>query len=255
VVADIKSARRAEQEAKKRGDHVELANVGKRLKELGEDKDALDLFKKNLGTFVRFYEFMSQIVDYDDRELEKLAVYARHLRPLLREERLDEDIDISSLQLTHYRLKKIAEHELKIKEDSEDYRLKAADGLGSGTARDPEKEALSTIIARLNELFAGENLTDKDRLNYMNTIKDKVMENTSVAQQIASNTPDQVMIGDYPGAVQDAVMDSLQTHSDLASQLLQNESVSRELARLLLDVILSDRQIGNQSSQSNPLRK
>lgn len=60
-----------------------LANARKDLKRAGEDKDALDLFKKNLGTFVRFYEFMSQIVDYDDKDLEKLSVYARHLRPLL----------------------------------------------------------------------------------------------------------------------------------------------------------------------------
>ena len=138
------------------------------------------------------------------------------MRPLLREERLDEDIDISSLQLTHYRLKKIAEHELKLAEEREGYGgLSGARELGTGTARDPEKETLAAIIARLNDLFAGEDLTDKDRLNYMNTIKEKVMENSRVAQQIANNTADQVMIGDYPGAVQDAVMDSLQIHSDL----------------------------------------
>ena len=240
AVAAIKFARNVEHEAEKAGDTVGLANARKDLKRAGEDKDALDLFKKNLGTFVRFYEFMSQIVDYDDKDLEKLSVFARHLRPLLREERLDEEIDISSLQLTHYRLKKIAEHELKLKEGEGDYRLSGAGELGTGTARDPEKEPLSVIIERLNDLFAGESLTDKDRLNYMNTIKDKVLENQKVVQQLENNTPDQVMIGDYPNAVQDAVMDSLQTHNDLASQLLQNEAVSKEFARLLLDVILRE---------------
>ena len=189
---------------------------------------------------------MSQIVDYDDTDLEKLAVYARHLRPLLREERLYEDIDISSLQLSHYRLKKIAEYELNLKEKEGDYRLKGADGLGSGMAHDPEKEALSRIIERLNELFAGENLTEKDRLNYMNTIKDKVLENQTVVQQLENNTPDQVMIGDYPTAVQDAVMESLQTHNGLASQLLQNEAVSKDFARLLLEVILREKVAGDQ---------
>ncbi len=242
MVADIKETRRAEHEAKETGDTVQLANLGIKLKQLGEEKDALDLFKKNLGTFVRFYEFMSQIVDYGDPELEKLSVYARHLRPLLREERLDEEIDISSLQLTHYRLKKIAEHQLNLRDMAdEDHGLKGADGLGSAAARDPQKEALSRIIERLNELFASEDLTDNDRLNYMNTIKDKVLENPQVVQQLENNTPDQVMIGDYPGAVQDAVMESLQTHSGLASQLLQNETVSKEFARLLLDVILKER--------------
>ena len=241
AVAAIRAARKAESEAEKTGDTFLLGNARKDLKQAGEAKDALDLFKKNLGTFVRFYEFMSQIVDYEDKELEKLSVYARHLQPLLREERLDEEIDISSLQLTHYRLKKIAEYELKLQEGEGDYRLAGADGLGSGTARDPEKETLAAIIERLNELFAGEDLTDKDRLNYMNTIKDKVLENKTVVQQMQSNTPDQVMLGDYPNAVQDAVMDSLQAHNGLSSQLLQNEAVSKEFARLLLEVILKER--------------
>jgi type I restriction enzyme R subunit len=179
------------------------------------------------------------------------AIVTRHLRPLLREERLEEEIDISSLQLTHYRLKKIAEHELKLKEGEGDYRLSGAGELGTGTARDPEKEPLSVIIERLNDLFAGESLTEKDRLNYMNTIKDKVLENQKVVQQLENNTPDQVMIGDYPNAVQDAVMDSLQTHNDLASQLLQNENVSKEFARLLLDVILRE-QLSRKDTSPTP---
>ncbi len=246
VIEVIKAARHAEREAKKNDDKVQLANARQALKDAGEAKDALDLFKKNLGTFVRFYEFMSQIVDYNDRDLEKLAVYARHLRPLLREERLDEEIDISGLQLTHYRLKKIAEHQINLKDGDVDTRLKPTDGVGTGAPHDAEKEALSAIITRLNELFAGDGLTDKDRLNYMHTIKDKVLENTKVVQQIDSNTPDQVMLGDYPVAVMEAIMESLQTHNGLASQLLQNTMTSSEFARLLLDVILKERANGLQ---------
>jgi type I restriction enzyme, R subunit len=45
---------------------VLIANAENDLKECKQAKDALDIFKKDLGTFVRFYEFMSQIVDYDD---------------------------------------------------------------------------------------------------------------------------------------------------------------------------------------------
>jgi type I restriction enzyme R subunit len=82
----------------------------------------------------------------------------------------------------------------------------------------------------------------------MNTIRDKVMENQTVVKQLENNTPDQVMIGDYPNAVQDAVMESLQTHNGLASQLLQNETVSKEFAKLLLEVILKERSAGGQST-------
>lgn len=43
--------------------------------------DQPDLFKKNLHSFVRLYEFLSQITPYEDRELKQLCVYAKHLYP------------------------------------------------------------------------------------------------------------------------------------------------------------------------------
>ncbi len=57
-----------------------------------------------LAARVRYYEFSSQIVDFDDDELEKLSVFAKHLAPLLREERPEEDIDLSQVLMTHYKL-------------------------------------------------------------------------------------------------------------------------------------------------------
>jgi len=230
----IRTAQREEREAQQAGDSVRLANVRRALKAAGEDKEALDLFKKNLGSFVRFYEFISQIVPFDDRDLERLAVYARNLRPLLREERLDEDIDLSGLQLTHYRLKKIREQELKVGDDKGSYPVSGIEGVGTGNPHEPEKEPLSAIIERLNALFAADAWTEKDRLNYLNTIKDKVLENRKVVDQLSNNSRDQVMLGDYPEAVQNAVMGSLETHKGMASEVLRDAGVAKEFAGLLL---------------------
>lgn len=68
-----------------------IANAENSFKECKKEKDGLEIFKKDLGTFVRFYEFMSQIVDYDNKDLEKLSLYARNLRPMLREALINED--------------------------------------------------------------------------------------------------------------------------------------------------------------------
>ncbi|STB68172.1 type I restriction-modification system, restriction (R) subunit [Citrobacter freundii] len=44
---------------------------------------------------------MSQIVKYDDKDLEKLSLFARHLRSMLDEQRLEEDeIDLSKVEAT-----------------------------------------------------------------------------------------------------------------------------------------------------------
>lgn len=90
------------QRAKKSGDAVLIANTETTLKECKLEKDALEIFKKDLGTFVRFYEFISQIVDYDDKDLEKVSLFARYLGPLLRETRMDDDaIALNNVALSH----------------------------------------------------------------------------------------------------------------------------------------------------------
>jgi type I restriction enzyme R subunit len=152
---------------KKTGDVVLITNAENTFKECEKEKSKLDIFKKDLGSFVRFYEFMSQIVDYDDKNLEKLSLFARHLRPLLHEQRIEEDeIDLSNVEMSHYRLSKLHEQHLKLQEDATDYKIKPGNDVGTAKPKDKKEEFLSNILARLNELFVTDNLTDKDMINY-----------------------------------------------------------------------------------------
>src|SRR5699024_4626725 len=65
----------ARQIAERNGDDKGLARAEQELKEAGTTRDELDLFRKNLQSFVRTYEFLSQIVHFDDAELEQLCVF------------------------------------------------------------------------------------------------------------------------------------------------------------------------------------
>ena len=181
---------------------------------------------------------MSQIVDYDNKKLEKLSLYARHLRPLLRESLLDEDdIDLNNVVLSHYRLSEIRRQDLEIKEGSGEYKLTPGDGLGSANAQDIKEEYLSQIIHRLNEVFITDHLTQNDLVNYAYTIRDKVRENEQVMTQIANNTPEQAMLGDFPKAVDDAVMDSNEAHHNQMMQLLSDPSKATGFSRVVFDLL------------------
>ncbi|MDR8365036.1 DEAD/DEAH box helicase family protein [Pseudomonas sp. JL3] len=223
---------------KKTQDAVLIANAENDLKECKQAKDALDIFKKDLGTFVRFYEFMSQIVDYDDKQLEKLSLYARNLSPMLRETAVDEDdIDLNSIVLSHYRVSKIRQQDLKLIEDSPDYKLVPGEGLGSGTAKDIKEELLSQILERLNELFVTDQLTEKDMVNYAYTIRDKVSENQLVMQQLANNTAEQALLGNFANAVDDAIMDSGDAHQNQMMQLLSDPAKASKFAKVVFDLL------------------
>ena len=233
-----KQAREMFERTKKTGDAVLIANAENSLKECKQEKDALEIFKKDLGTFVRFYEFMSQIVDYDDKGLEKLSLYARNLRPMLREAIIDEDdINLNNVVLSHYRLSKIRQQDINLRDDASVY-LKPGDGLGSAAPRDQKEEFLSQIINRLNELFITDGLTDKDLVNYAYTIRDKVSENERVMHQIANNTPEQAMLGDFSRAVDDAVLSSSDAHQKQMMQLLSDPAKAASFARVVFDLLV-----------------
>ena len=177
-------------------------------------------------------------MDYDDDELEKLSLFAYHLRPLLHEEKDLVHIDLSDLEMTHYRLNKQGVRHLQLEEGmNEEYRLKGITDLGTGRFKDEEIEFLSDIIARLNEIFA-EDFTDDDLFNYTNTIVDKVRENDVVMKQLENNSPDQALMGDLPNAVEHAVIETMEIHENFAKQLLEDEDKSSLFGNILLRMLL-----------------
>ena len=224
--------------SKATGDAVLIANAEIDYKGYKVEQDALELFKKDLSTFTRSYEFMSQIVDYDDKDLEKLSLFARHLQPMLREKLDDEDeVDLSNIVMSHYRLSKLRQQDLKLQEESVEP-LQSGGG-GAGKAKHKEEDLLSKIVARLNEMFDTEKLTDSDLINYSQTIWDKINENEIVMQQIANNPADKVMLGDFPDATLDAIFDSQDAYQEITRQLLSDSNRLAQFTRFLLDSKLS----------------
>jgi type I restriction enzyme R subunit len=145
-------------------------------------------------------------------------------------------IDLSGVELTHYRLQKQREQDLKLREEAGE-KLKPGSEFGSGSSRNKEMEFLSQIIGRMNELFAAENLSEADLVSYARTIADKIQENDSVMSQVNNNTPDQTMLGDFPKAVEEAVLASGDAHKELMTQFLSNKALQLGFGKLILEML------------------
>ena len=104
-------------------------------------------------------------------------------------------------------------------------------------AKDKKEELLSQILNRLNELFVTDQLTDKDMVNYAYTIRDKVSENQLVMQQLANNTAEQALLGNFASAVDDAIMDSGDAHQNQMMQLLSDPAKASKFARVIFDLL------------------
>ncbi len=221
------------------GNSAALKQAEHELKAAGEQIDQLDLFKKNLKSFIRLYEFLCQIIDYEDRELEQLCVYAKHLYPLLRRDRLDqEDIDVSELSLTHYRLTKRKEQQLRLADNQGEYPLKPGSAIGTGKAHDPEKKRLSEIIQALNDLFGAE-VSDEDQVQFLNTIAQRISRQDDVMAQVKNHSVEQVMHGLFPQRVVDTVLDAMTDYEKLSMEVLENGESGRRFALLVLQMLMT----------------
>ena len=219
------------------GNSAAVKQAEHNIKAAGEQIDRLDLFKKNLQSFVRLYEFLSQIVSYEDVELEQLSVYAKHLYPLLRRDRLEqEEIDISELSLTHYRLTKRQEQQLRLADNQGEHSLKPGSGIGSGKAHDSEKQRLSEVIQSLNDLFGAE-VSDEDQIRFINTIVQRISREDDVMAQVNSHSAEQVMHGLFPGRVTNTVINAMTDHEKLSLDVLNNETSEHQFALLVLKLL------------------
>jgi len=137
--------------------------------------------KALLVNFRNMYGFLSQVLPYQDSDLEQLATYLRFLLTKLpRREtgpayQLGDEID-----LQYYRLQKISEGSIDLN-NGDASPLKGPSDVGTG--RDDEQIRLSELITLLNERF-GTNFTQADQL-FFDQIEEEAIESEDL--QICSD--------------------------------------------------------------------
>lgn len=219
-----KSKQRIER-AKKSQDDDSLVQSEKTLQCAQEEKSQLEIFKKDLGTFTRLYEFMSQIVDFDDIEFEKLSIFARYLRHLLQEQIVTEDeIDLSGITMSHYRLSKAVTHTLELKVD-EPSSLDVGGGAGTAKGKSQKEESLVKILASMSHAFKLGDLTEQDIVNYVDHTVGIIEKNSRIMLQISQNSKDRAMLGDLPKTIEEIMMDSDEKYQDLMMQIFSNPTI------------------------------
>ncbi len=196
--------------------------------------DALLLFKNDMAAYIRLYAFLSQIFDYGNTGIEKRFLFYKRLIPLLEFSRERDTVDLSKVVLTHHTLKGTGKQPLSLGEGGQ-YKLPTMDAVGSGTVQEKQQAYMIEIIQKVNGLFEGE-LSDDDQLVYVNgVLKGKLLENSTLLQQAASNTKEQFANSpDLKDALMHAIMDALDAHTMMSTQALGSERVRDGLRDVLL---------------------
>ncbi len=123
-----------------------------------------DDFKNSATAFVRMYSFLTQILPFQDVELEKLFTFLRYLLTKLPKSDYTERLRLDNeVALEYYRLQKIAEGDLVLQVQGEH----GLDPASEAGIRHPKEEVakLSDIIRQINDRF-GTDFNETDRFNF-----------------------------------------------------------------------------------------
>lgn len=178
--------------------------------------DALDQFRKDVGTFVRLYDFMSQVVDYADTQLEKRAIFLRLLERYIRPTTVTADIDLSDVVLKKIKHTKGDQLDISLGDGTG---LRGVVAAGSGTTPDPVLVAFQAVIDRLNDLFGAE-FSRAQVEGFVDTLGAVLLEDEDLVGQARANSRAQFLESpDLGDAVVDAVFANQHSHNAIADYI------------------------------------
>jgi len=149
-------------------------------------------FREKLTAFVKLYAFVSQVLPWNDPELEKLYSFGKLLLPYLRDERERLTVRFGDdVELQYYRLERLFSGPIHVAE-GEPWGVKSPSEVGTAKAKE-DRAPLSEIIELLNERF-GTQFTEEDRL-FFQQIQEKASNDPRVIDTARANPLDKFELG------------------------------------------------------------
>jgi type I restriction enzyme R subunit len=152
-----------------------------------DDEDEAELWRGKAQAFLNLYGFLSQVIPYQDSDLERLYVFLRYLALKLPIRKSGPGYQFGDeVRLEYYRIQKISEGEISLR-DGEAPRLDGPTEVGSGLVR-PQPVPLSRLIDIVNERF-GTDFNQADQL-FFDQIVEAAMTDDGLRQAAEVNPGD-----------------------------------------------------------------
>jgi type I restriction enzyme R subunit len=207
------------------------------------DEEEREEFRSTLTAFRNLYSFLSQLIPFQDSDLEKLYSYVRFLvTKLPRNDRgplyhFDDDV-----ALKYYRLQKIGEGSIVI-EPGTTYELSGPVAVGTGSPHADEIE-LSKLIDLLNERF-GTEFKPADQL-FFDSIREDAMADGDLRQAALANTMENFGYV-FRKALEGLFIERMDQNEEITAKFMNEERFREAVSRQLLRDVYE--QIRNQPAE------
>lgn len=209
--------------------HAALAPVVERFKEAPEDEQ-LD-FREHLNDYVRLYAFLSQVITFQDTDLEKLYVFGRFLLRKLPVQRDKLPVEIQqNIDMESYRIQKTSSGKIKLQSGPGELQPRGPKGQVSPSAE--EMEELSKIIQELNKRF-GTDFTEEDKV-FIELLEARLAEDTALKASVRVNTVDNARLT-FNHVANDHIQDMIDSNFRFYKQVNDNPEFAEFFFQWMFD--------------------
>jgi len=197
---------------------------------LDTNEDEAELWRGKLTAFRNLYSFLSQVIPYQDSDLEKLYTYLRHLVSKLPRRRTGPQYSFDDdVRLEYYRLQKISEGSINLDEGTV-YTLDGPREVGSGMVRE-QPVSLSRLIDVINERF-GTDFTDADQLFFDQVVKAALADEG--LQQAARANPEDKFALVFNRVLESLFVERMEQNEDIFARFMNDQGFQKLVASWLV---------------------
>lgn len=192
-------------------------------KHLIDAPDKAELFRKKIQAFLSLYSFLSQIIPYQDSDLERLYIFLRHLMMKILSQKTGVGYQFDGdVTLEFYRIQKISEGSILLK-DGDGQKLDGPSALGSGVLHE-QPVALSQLIHIVNERF-GTDFNQADQL-FFDQLVEAAMKDAGL-RQAASVNPGKKFELLFKNTLEQIFMDRIDQNEDIFVRFMNDTAFQK----------------------------
>lgn len=199
-----------------------------------KSEEELEEFKSTAMEYVRKYGFISQIVTFEDPQLEKLFIFLKLLIKKLpkRTDTLPYEV-LEAADMDSYKVVQTGTAPIDL--ENKEGEVKPMGGGEVMTTRPGEDDALSRIIHDINERF-GTQFSESDKV-ILNSISKKMLEDPVLDGSIMNNSKDSAKIK-FNELFQGELVEVLNSHFDLYKKLDENPELRQYVNERIFEFIV-----------------
>lgn len=198
-------------------------------------EEELESFKSTAAEYLRKYAFISQIVTFEDPQLEKLYIFLKYLLRKLpkRENPLPYEV-LEAIDMESYKIEKKGETNVQL--ENKDGEIEPMGGSGeSGAGEGGDLDYLSKIIKEVNERY-GTNFSDTDRV-ILNDLSARLLKSDILQGSIKNNSKDAAKLK-FDSMFQDELVGVLDNHFSLYQKLDQSPELKKFVQNKVFEYVV-----------------